>query len=351
VMQNRITRDAILGWLAEQDEERLEALWKLADSVRHECVGDEVHLRGLIEFSNYCVRRCAYCGLRAPNRRVRRYRMTMEEVMDCVAAAVARGYGTVVLQSGEDYGITRADMCSLIARIKAETPLAVTLSLGERPVEDLAAWRRAGADRYLLRFETSNRTLYDRVHPPFEGRKSDRIALLRTLRELGYEAGGGVMVGLPGQTIEDLACDIETFRALDLDMIGIGPYLPHPDTPLGRLVGRTKEPLLNTDLMTCKVIALARLVCPGANIPSTTALATKNPAMGRLLGLARGANVVMVNLTPQRYRDRYEIYPAKARESDAQVRRCILLLGRKIGVGRGDSMARFQRAKSAACRR
>jgi len=307
-----MNRATILHWLRETDETKLEELWQLADTVRRENVGDEVHLRGLIEFSNHCVRRCGYCGLRNDNLKISRYRMSKSEIIDCARLAVEYGYGTVVLQSGEDYGVTRDWIADVVRTIKAETSLAVTLSLGERSRDDLAAWRIAGTDRYLLRFETSNPELFDRIHPSLPGRRSDRIAILRTLRELGYEVGSGVMIGIPGQTFDDLANDIELFRTLDLDMIGVGPYIAHPDTPLGQNSPPAGEQVPNSEEMTYKVVALTRIVCPKANIPSTTALATLNLANGRELGLCRGANVVMPNLTPVQYRDKYEIYPAKA---------------------------------------
>jgi biotin synthase len=388
-------RTEILDWLREDDERRLEELWRRADEVRRQSVGDEVHLRGLIEFSNYCVRQCGYCGLRAGNRQIERYRMTTAEILDCVRQAVAYGYGTVVLQSGEDCGLDADELAHVIRQIKRETAPAVTLSLGERGDDELTLWRAAGADRYLLRFETSNRELYERIHPSLLGKRSDRIAILRRLRELGYETGSGVMIGIPGQTYEDLAEDIEMFRRLDLDMIGVGPYIAHPDTPLGQAEGRGCEPrysvnplvrysvipplrasdgitgertnettaqrpdestdqrnnglteasaqVPNTERMTYKVVALARLVCPFANIPSTTALATLNRQSGRELGLSRGANVVMPNLTPPLYRRRYEIYPAKAciyetaDDCNACLKSRILMMGRKVGTGRGDS--------------
>ena len=163
-------------------------------------MGDEVHLRGLIELSNYCVRACGYCGLRAANREIERYRMSADEILDCAGKAREYGYGTVVLQSGEDYGIHTGWMAELVTRIKRETDLAVTLSLGERPDDDLELWRAAGADRYLLRFETSDDELYRLIHPDLPGRRSDRFAILATLKRLGYEAGSGIMVGIPGQT-------------------------------------------------------------------------------------------------------------------------------------------------------
>lgn len=345
-------RQAILGWLRENDEARLAELWRTANRTRKMWVGDEVHLRGLIEFSNHCVRQCGYCGLRSGNKKIDRYRMTHEEILVCARKAVDFGYGTVVLQSGEDWGADTGWIEEIVTAIKRSTPLAVTLSLGERKPEELERWRRAGADRYLLRFETSNRALYDRIHPAPAGQVSDRHELLRILKRLGYQTGSGIMIGIPGQTYESVADDIELFRKLDLDMIGVGPYIAHPGTPLAdeRCAGDLQVPA--TESMTYKVIALARIVCPWANIPSTSALATLNIATGRELGLERGANVVMPNLTPPEYRILYEIYPAKAcvRETAEQCHGClknrILSIGRKIGQGRGDCVGR--RLKTAA---
>jgi len=346
-------------WLRTTDPQRLEDLWSEADAVRRAGVGDAVHLRGLVEISSHCTRRCAYCGLRAPNTGIQRYRMTADEIVDTARLACELGYGTVVLQSGEDPALTEEWVFDLVRRIKAETPLAITLSLGERTPDELAAWRLAGADRYLLRFETSNGELFRRIHPSKPG--LDRRVLLGALRELGYEVGSGVMIGIPGQTYEDLAADIELFRTLDLDMIGVGPFLPHPDTPLGRGVGTTRaagaavpgrpaeDQVPNSELMTYKVVALTRLVCPRTNIPSTTALATVNQQDGRENGLRRGANVIMPNLTPPAYRCCYEIYPGKVcafegiREYDTLVRRHIAELGREVGTGRGDSPNRRAR--------
>jgi len=353
-------RDEILRWLRETDDARLAELWRMADQTRQRHVGGEVHLRGLVEFSNYCVRLCAYCGLRAPNDGLVRYRMSREEVMGCVRQAVAVGYGTVVLQSGEDPGTATGWLSEIIRQIKTETPLAVTLSVGERSDDDFRAWRDAGADRYLLRFETSSRNLYDRIHPSRPGTRSDRVAMLRRLRDMGYEIGSGVMIGIPGQTYADLARDIELFAELDLDMIGVGPYLVHPNTPLGdpdfRPMIIEGEQVPGDEATTYKVIALARLACPRANIPSTTALATLNTRRGRELGLVRGANVVMPNLTPPKYRVHYEIYPNKAciRETADGCNTClterIRALGREIGSGRGDSTNYARRGASDAQR-
>jgi biotin synthase len=342
-----LERDEILGWLRTTDEKTLETLWQRADEIRRSNVGDEVHLRGLLEISNTCARSCWYCGIRVENTALQRYRMSEEEIMACVGEAVDYGYGTVVLQAGEDYGITADWMEALIGRIKRETGLAVTLSLGERSDEELCRWKSAGADRYLMRFETSNSEIYDSIHPPLPGKGADRIQLLKRLREIGYEVGSGIMIGIPGQTWEDLASDIELFRTLDLDMIGVGPFIAHHDTPLGggsTIAVPEGEQVPNTEEVTYKVIALARIVCPQANIPSTTALATLNTATGRELGLSRGANIVMPNMTPKHYRAMYEIYPAKAciDETAADCRACmhrrILSIGRSIGKGRGDSL-------------
>ncbi|MDR3710820.1 MAG: [FeFe] hydrogenase H-cluster radical SAM maturase HydE [Capsulimonadaceae bacterium] len=340
-------RAEIEQWLRETDDKRLKTLWDIADKVRNDHVGSAVYLRGLVEFSNNCARQCAYCGLHAGNRKVNRYRMTEDEIVACAHKAVEFGYGTVVLQSGEDRAYKRDDLSSIIRRIKTETPLAVTLSLGEREDAELLAWREAGADRYLLRFETSNPDLYAIIHPNLAGKPSDRLAMLRRMRDMGYEIGSGIMVGIPGQTYADIARDIETFRELDLDMIGIGPYLSHPDTMLGQrreeLTAPGGEQAPSGELMTYKAVALTRIALPEANIPSTTALATVNRAKGRELGLRRGANIMMPNITPVKYRKDYQIYPGKAciMEDAAACHGCMLMrieaLGRTVGSGRGDS--------------
>lgn len=347
------SHEEIEGWLRETDVKALEPLWKQADTVRRKNVGEEVHLRGLIEFSNTCSRHCAYCGIRVDNRSVNRYRMSADEIVECAHSAVTLGYGTVVLQSGEDRSYTSDMISDIVRRIKAEVGLAVTLSLGERSLAEMAAWREAGADRYLLRFETSNPRLFAAIHPAVPGKEIDRIALLRTLRELGYEVGSGVMIGIPGQTYGDLARDIEMFRELDLDMIGVGPFLPHPETPLGVRFAEQSihedDQAPNSEMMTYKTIALTRLACPHANIPSTTALATINRARGRELGLQRGANIVMPNITPVHYRKDYLLYPGKAclledpLHCNTCLRRRIEWIGRTVGAGRGDSPNRTMR--------
>jgi len=344
-----LTREAIEWWLRETDEVRLEELWAAADETRRRSVGDAVHLRGLVEVSNHCVRGCTYCGIRAANRGVERYRISEDVVLGCAHKAVEFGYGTLVMQAGEDYGITTEWMARVLRRIRSETTIwAITLSLGERPDEDLAAWREAGADRYLLRFETSDEHLYRRIHPDLPGKVSDRMRILRRLHELGYEAGTGIMVGIPGQTHASIADDVELFRGMDMDMIGIGPYLPHPATPMGQEFERRQaeddwpeDQAPNSELMTCKVLALTRLARPDSNLPATTALSLADKASGRAHGLQRGANVIMPNLTPVEERERYEIYPEKAAVHETaeaineSIKRLLSSLGRTVGAGAG----------------
>ena len=361
-----ISRQEILAWLHENNEDRLEELWAETDRVRQLHVGPEVHLRGLLEISNRCIRRCGYCGLNIGNKSVTRYRIPHDELLQCAGEAASYGYGTVVLQAGEDPGLDADSIANLVRDIKRNYDLAVTLSLGERTEEEFKLWKEAGADRYLLRFETSNDELFHKVHPPLPSNDGtpprSRIDILRSLREIGYEIGSGVMIGLPGQTYDDLANDILLFKDLDLDMIGVGPFISHPTSQLGReaddasesngrvFLSGESEPTAGSErpskvpseeLMVYKTMALTRIVCPESNIPSTSALATLNLETGRELGLARGANVVMPNLTPAEYRIHYEIYPNKAciRETAEKCHHCmggrIRSIGRVPGVGHG----------------
>ena len=266
-------------------------------------VGDDVHLRGLIEVTNYCVRALRLLRHRRVRRALPRYRMTHDEILACARQGRDFGFGTIVLQGGEDPGLTGPFVADVVRAIKAETGAAITLSLGERSEADLHAWREAGADRYLLRFETTDPALYRRIHPNLPETVSDRFGQLLRMREMGYEIGTGVMVGIPGQTWDTLAIDIWAFRAYDMDMIGIGPYLPSPRTPLAgplgaELAAPPGDQVPNDEFTTLKAVALTRLVCPDTNIPSTTALSILDPSAGRANGLCRGANVVMPNLTP-----------------------------------------------------
>lgn len=342
-MAPELARGEILAWLRCDDPKQLGQLWELADRERARRVGECVHLRGLVEISNHCVRSCHYCGISTTNTALRRYRMQHDEILACAKQAAAFGYGTIVLQAGEDPGLDAHSVAELVRLIKRETPLAVTLSLGERPPAELKLWRANGADRYLLRFETSDCELYERIHPPRnEQSVSDRIALLKIIQSLGYETGSGIMVGIPGQTHESIARDLLLFRELDLDMIGIGPYIAHPASRLAREGGQAAtEQVPATEQMACIVVALARLICPEANIPSTSALATINSTQGRAHGLERGANVCMPCLTPVQYRCLYEIYPGKAgckntpEDSHRTVLETLIALGRPVGRGPG----------------
>lgn len=297
--------EKIMSTLNFQIEELLKAeedeliLW--ADEVRSNCCGDDVYLRGVIEFSNYCSRDCLYCGLRRSNKKLTRYRMTKEEIVDCALTGFRAGLKTVVLQSGDDPEYREEDISRIIHLIKAKADVAITLCVGERDYRDYSAWKKAGADRYLLRHETANPVLYSRLHP---GQTlASRLEILGWLREIGYQVGAGNIVGLPGQTLRDLADDIFLMKKLDVDMAGIGPFIPHPDTPLGE----EKQGTLN---MTLKVLAVARIILRDVHLPATTAVGSIHPE-GREMALRAGANVVMPNITPAKYRPLYELYPGK----------------------------------------
>jgi biotin synthase len=343
-----VEKSFILDALLKQNESvELKRLFDMADDIRRKNVGDQIYLRGLIEFSNICSRKCLYCGINAVNSELPRYQMTKEEILQCAKAACKLGYGTVVLQSGENKGLDVNFLVDVIKEIKKAGISAVTLSVGEWDREVYKLWKQAGADRFLLRFETSDDELYRKLHPDSKSGVGERFEKLEILKELGYEVGSGVMIGIPGQSYESLADDLLKFKELDLDMIGVGPYIRHQDTELGRNIQRflldSENQVPATEEMTYKVIALSRLLCPQANIPSTTALATLNPQQGREQGLCRGANIIMPNITPIRYRQMYEIYPAKAcifeeaETCNACVIRRIEKIGRNIGSGNGTS--------------
>ncbi len=305
-------------------------LYRRADDVRREAVGDAVHLRGLIEFSNICRNDCLYCGIRRGNRQVQRYRMTDEELVETAKRAAALGFQTIVLQSGEDMHFDQARMCRVIEQIK-RLDVALTLSVGEREYEDFKAFREAGADRYLMRIETTDRDLYHRLNPGMSWEQRHECLLM--IRELGYELGSGIMVGLPGQTVESIADDLLYLKDIGIDMAGIGPFIPHPETPLAGEAGGTLELALRT-------MAIMRILMPDINIPATTAMESLHP-QGRIMALQAGANVVMPNVTEGEYRRLYELYPGKicVNDTPAHCRSCIGLkirsIGRTIGQGRG----------------
>lgn len=275
-------------------------LFSYADKVRHDSVGDGIHLRGLIEFSNICKRQCKYCGLRSENKNLERYRILKDEIILYAKKAVSMGYKTIVLQGGEDDYYDADRMVEIIKEIK-KLDVALTLSIGERTYEEYKAFKEAGADRYLLRIETTDEKLYQNMHP--NASFKNRLACLYNLRRLGYETGTGCLVGLPNQTVESLACDILFFKELNADMVGIGPFIAHKETPL-------KNESNGDFWLALKVMALTRIMLPDINIPATTAMETLNPN-GRIIALKSGANVVMPNVTSKVYRAKYEIYPNK----------------------------------------
>ncbi|SFM35298.1 [FeFe] hydrogenase H-cluster radical SAM maturase HydE [Pelosinus propionicus] len=316
-----LTKEEIVDLLRcnEYDQQ----LFLAADRVRSQYVGDQVHLRGLIEFSNVCQQNCFYCGLRKENTKVKRYRLSPDTIVDLAGKAKSYNYKTVVLQSGESQSYTVTEMQYIISSIKA-LGLAITLSLGEKNRDEYQIYREAGADRYLLRIETTNPQIYKELHPgmSFE----NRVRCLLDLKELGYELGTGCLVGLPNQTMECLADDILFFKTLDADMIGLGPFIPNADTPLAQEKGGT----FTTSI---KVMAITRLLLPEANIPATTAMETLNKN-GRIIALQSGANVVMPNVTEGEYRKMYMLYPGKICVNDTP-KHCIGCITGKIqGIGR-----------------
>jgi len=297
----RMTVGDIFSRLAARGADR-ESLWREADAVRRRTVGDTVHLRALLEFSNRCVQDCLYCGLRRSRKDLLRYAMQPAAVVRTAVAAARAGFATVILQSGEDPAYDQETLGDIIRRIKAAAPdVQVTLSVGERPFADYRAWRRAGAERYLLKHETADPVLYARLRPGH--RLSGRLKRARWLSELGYAVGLGNMVGLPGQGPAALVADLELLAEFEPEMVASGPFLPHPATPL-------RDAPAGDPYLVLNFIALARLILPRAAIPATTALATALPG-GRELALAAGADVVMVNVGPGALRSLYEIYPLR----------------------------------------
>lgn len=310
-------------------------LFKAADRVRKKYVGDEVHLRGLIEFSNICKRNCMYCGLRRDNKNIKRYRILPDEIIKLAQKAVGYGYKTIVMQSGEDDYYTVDKLKYIISNIK-KMDVAVTLSIGEKTFEEYKAFKEVGADRYLIRIETTDPALYAKMDPgmSYENRKR----CLRDLKVLGYEVGTGCLIGLPDQSFESLANDILFFKDIDADMIGVGPFIPNEDTPLKNERG-------GDFLTSLKVMAITRLLMPNINIPATTAMETLNPR-GRTIALESGANVVMPNVTEGVYRKLYALYPGKICTGDtpAHCKNCIT--GKIITIGRVISASKGFRVKA-----
>ena len=325
-------------WLDETDPAILSALYQQAYTIKTEYVGRNVYYRGLIEFSNLCEKDCLYCGIRRGNRKVQRYEMTDEEIVEAARWAHQQRYGSIVLQGGERNTPAFTDRIeNLLLHIHQQTDqeLGITLSLGEQDANTYRRWKAAGAKRYLLRIETSNPDLYAAIHPQ-DHKFENRLACLNALRETGWQAGTGVMIGIPGQTTQDLVQDIRFFEKMDVDMIGMGPYIPHSDTPLAARMPDFDGPRQLQRALT--MIALTRITLRDVNIAAATALQALDP-QGRERGLEVGANIIMPNLTETRYRTGYQLYNGKPcmDENAGMCRFClegrIHSVGESIGYG------------------
>ena len=313
---------------------RDEYLFQKADRLRQENYGNEIYIRGLIELTNYCENDCIYCGIRRSNRNAQRYRLEPEDIMECCRTGYELGFRTFVLQGGEDGWYTDEKVCQILTAIKKDYPdCAVTLSLGERSRESYQAWFDAGADRYLLRHETATPEHYAKLHPP-ELSLARRMECLHNLKEIGYQTGCGFMVGSPFQTAHHLAQDLLYIHELQPQMVGIGPFIPHHDTPFAKKPAGTVEDTLF-------YLAIIRLMLPKVLLPATTALGTIDPN-GREKGVHAGANVIMPNLSPLSVRKKYMLYDNKistgeeAAESVTLLKKRMEAIGCQVIIGRGD---------------
>lgn len=330
------TNEQLKNWI--EDESMNEWLADTADRIRRDIYGDAVYVRGLIEFSNYCKNDCFYCGIRKSNKNVNRYRLTPEEIIQCTDIGYELGFRTYVMQGGEDPYYTDDMIIDMVKEIKAKHPgTAITLSLGIKPYESFKRFYEAGADRYLLRQETSDRDHFKKLHP-LGMTMEERHEALWQLKEIGYQVGGGFMVDSPYQTTEDLIKDLRFLQKLEPDMIGIGPFLTSHDTPF-------KDFPNGSYTKTLRLVSILRILFPYALIPATTALGTINP-LGREMGLKAGANVLMPNLSPTMYRKQYQLYDNKICTGDeaAECRACLSRrvdnAGYEIVTDRGDVITR-----------
>ncbi len=335
-LENNLDAQELLALLNNMTEEDKEYLIEKAHETRMKSYGDRVFMRGLIEFTNYCSKNCCYCGIRAGNKLADRYRLSFEEIMEACSEGYRLGYRTFVLQGGEDYFYTDEKIISIVKEVKDKySDAAVTLSLGEKSYDSYKKFFEAGADRYLLRHETASKELYERLHPgmSFE----NRIQCLYDLKDIGFQVGAGFMVGLPGQKNEDYVKDLMFIKKLVPHMVGIGPFIPHKDTPLAENSGGTLE---TTEIM----LAITRMLLPEVLLPATTALGSIDP-IGREKGIKAGANVVMPNLSPTSVRKKYALYDGKICTGDeaAECRMCIegriKKAGFSIDMSRGDNLA------------
>ena len=333
--KNRHLRDeGYLTLVRDYDAPALEYIMSIAAETTAENFGKKVFIRGLTEFSNCCRHGCLYCGLRKQNTSVRRYRMTPDEIYNACNKAHEAGFRTFVLQSGEDPAYTDDIIESIVKTLKTGFPdTAITLSIGERSEKAYMRFREAGADRYLLRFETSDRQHYRKLHSDNED-FDNRMKCLETLRQCGYQTGTGMMTGSPYQSHENIVKDILLIEKFKPEMIGIGPFIPHKDSPFSGFAHGSAD-------LTLLLISIFRLMFPDALIPSTTALNTLSPG-NRLKGILAGANVVMPDITPETYRKDYEIYDGKActgaeaAEGIAALEKELGTIGYSIDYGRGD---------------
>ncbi|QEY34800.1 [FeFe] hydrogenase H-cluster radical SAM maturase HydE [Caproiciproducens galactitolivorans] len=332
--QNILRKDELCALLDNLTAKSAPYLFEKARSVTNRNFGNRIYVRGLIEFTNYCKNDCFYCGIRKSNRNAKRYRLTKEEILSCCENGYSLGFRTFVLQGGEDPFYTDDKIADLVFSIKKAYPdCAVTLSIGEKSEESYRRFREAGADRYLLRHETANPEHYGKLHPP-ELSLANRMRCLEQLKGLGYQTGTGFMVDSPYQTTENLAEDLLFIKRFDPQMVGIGPFVPHHDTPFADFPAGKLERTLH-------LISILRLMLPNALLPATTALGTIHPE-GREKGILAGANVVMPNLSPVGVRKKYELYDNKicTGEEAAECRFCLQNRMRKIGyeivVDRGD---------------
>ena len=343
-----LPRNEIAELLSLEDTKEL---FTAAYEVKCRYIGKRVSLRGLIEMGNLCAKDCYYCGIRKSNSHVKRYRLAEDDVIRMAKWCFEHDYGSVVLQSGEIESEANTMSIERILHGIREfggDAFGVTLCLGEQTEEVFRRWREAGAHRYLLRIESSVPSLYAKIHPS-DHLYARRVECLKILKRLGYQTGSGVMTGLPGQTLDDLAHDIEFYKKMDLDMIGMGPYLPHAETPLGENIAMTPEYAQRQFQLGLKMIAVTRLYLHDVNIAATTALQALDDR-GRELGIQAGANVIMPNVTDVEYRRSYQLYPNKPcmDENAAKCRNClnwrILSIGEKIIWGeRGDSPHYFKK--------
>lgn len=316
------------------DAETLRYINRQAQEVSLLHFGNKIYIRGLIEVSNCCRNNCYYCGIRKGNPTIERYRLTEESILDCCKQGYELGFRTFVLQGGEDPALTDDRIEKTVSAIRRNYPdCAITLSLGEKPRSVYERFFRAGANRYLLRHETHNEQHYQQLHPA-EMSDKRRLQCLQDLKDIGYQTGTGIMVGSPGQMVEHIIEDILFIERLRPEMIGIGPFLPHHDTPFAEYPGGTVE-------QTLLLLSIFRLMHPSALIPATTALATLTPD-GRERGILAGANVVMPNLSPREERKKYELYNDKASlgaesaEGLAALQKQLNAIGYEISTERGD---------------